>query len=243
MIDWRALATTAKRANAAYVESDDASKAAFAALGDVWVAQFQDDSRQAVLSVDQTGETWLSISGTRASQGQLLDVYRDTQLKPTQIKGGTVTLGVCDGMDHVFDWALSTAPAGTVINITGHSLGSTRCQIAPAYVPAEQIGMMVGFAAPKFIARDFFQSHAAAFQRLIPVLNASDGWASWPWIDRRWQYRAPVQTVWLKSDQGALQMLTDGNQWPGGWRFSDHNMDTYQTRVEAIAAASVKPAA
>lgn len=242
-MDWAALSLACRRANASYVENDADSKAAFEALGDVWVGQFQDDSRQASLSVDPTGETWLSISGTRASQGQLLDVYRDTQLKPTKIKGGTVTLGVCDGMAHVFDWALSTAPAGTVLNMTGHSLGNARILISPAYVPAEQIGQLYGFASPKFVGADFFASYAAVFQRLTPVVSGSDGWSSWPWFDRRWQSRAPVQTVWLKGDQGGFQMLADGNTWPGGWRFSDHDIDKYQARIDKIAAAAVKPAA
>ena len=239
MIDWQALALACRRANAAYVENDADSKAAFEALGDVWIGQFQDSSRQATLSVDPSGATWLSISGTRASQGALGDVLRDLQLKPVTIKGGTVTLGVQDGMDHVFDWALSTAPTGTVLNLTGHSLGSCRVQIAPAYVPANQIGAMYGFAAPKFISKEFFAAHAAVFQRLVPVVDASDGWASWPWFDPRWQCRAPVQTAWLKDAPGAFQLLADGNQWKGGWVFADHDIDRYQARIQAIAGSGV----
>lgn len=241
-MDWRALLLACRRANAAYIENDDESKAAFAALGDNWVGQLQDDSHQAVMSVDQHGETWLSISGTRASDGQLADVWRDVALAPVPIKGGIVTRGAQEGMIHVFDWAMSTAPAGTIINLTGHSLGAVSAQICPAYLPSEQIGQIFSFAAPKFIAADFFASHAEVFKRLIACVNASDGWASWPWFDRRWQYRAPVPTVWLKNDQGSFQMLDDGNRWPGGWRFSDHDIDSYQKRIDA-AAAPMKPAA
>lgn len=242
-MDWSALALSARRANAAYLENDDQSKAAFQALGDVWVGQFQDSSHQAALSVDPSGAAWLSISGTRASDGQLADVWRDVALALVSIKGGTVTRGAQEGMVHVFDWAMSTAPVGTVINLAGHSLGAVSAQICPAYLPSEQIGQIYSFAAPKFIAADFFASHADVFKRLIACVNASDGWASWPWFDRRWQDRAPVPTVWLKNDQGGFQMLDDGNKWSGGWRFSDHDIDSYQKRLESIVAGAVKPAA
>ncbi|MPW16888.1 hypothetical protein GCT13_08070 [Paraburkholderia sp. CNPSo 3157] len=240
-MDWQALVLACRRANASYIENDDASKRAFEALGDVWVSQLQDDSHQAVLSVDSSGATWLSISGTRSSDGQLADVWRDVQLAPVEINGGHVTQGAASGMQNVFDWALSTAPSGAALNLTGHSLGAVSVSVAPAYVPAGRIGKIFSVAAPKFIAADFFTSHAAVFQRLTACVNSADGWASWPWFDRRWQYRAPVQTVWLKNDQGAFQMLDDGNKWPGGWRFSDHDIDSYQARLASISAMSSAP--
>ncbi|MEX3933244.1 hypothetical protein AB4Y32_15825 [Paraburkholderia phymatum] len=243
VIDFHALALAAKRANSAYVENDDESKAAFEALGDIWVAQFQDDSRQACLSVDPGGAAWLSISGTRASQGQLLDIYRDTQLEPVAVKGGTVTRGVCDGMDHVFDWALSTAPAGTVLNVCGHSLGAARAALSLAYLPADQVGALYSFAQPKFLAADFYKTYAAELSRMTCIVSGRDGWCSWPWFDKRWQSRPPIQHIWLKDDRGTFAMI-DGNKWPGGWNFGDHDMGEYQVRIEKIAAMSdVKPAA
>jgi hypothetical protein len=102
---------------------------------------------------------------------------------------------------------------------------------------------MYGFAAPKFIARDFFESHAVVCGHFVGVVNAADAWASWPWLNDRWQYRALTPHVWLKNDQGTFQMPGDGNQWPGGWNFGDHDMDEYQVRGEAIAAAPLKPVA
>lgn len=242
-MDWQALALACRRANAAYVEDDDASKAAFAALGDTWVSQLQDDSHQAVLSIDKAGQAWLSISGTRASDLQLGDVLRDVRLDPVAIKGGHATEGAADGMQHVFDWAQSTAPAGAVLNITGHSLGSVSAQLAPAYMLSERIGRIYGYAAPKFIAQDFFDSHAAVFARFVGVLNSKDGWANFPWLDSRWQYRAPVPHAWLKNDQGTFEVLPSGNRWPGGMVYSDHDIDNYQRRVDKIASPDLEPEA
>ncbi|AOK32064.1 MULTISPECIES: hypothetical protein [Burkholderia] len=60
---------------------------------------------------------------------------------------------------------------------------------------------------------------------------------------KRWQVRALVETARLKSDRRPFHMLSDGNQWSGGWRFGDHEMDKYQARIEAIAATKITPAA
>ncbi|MGF6963042.1 hypothetical protein OKW43_000047 [Paraburkholderia sp. WC7.3g] len=242
-MDWQALALACRRANAAYIENDGDSKAAFYALGDTWISQLQDESHQAVLSVDKAGATWLSISGTRASDGQLADVWRDVALTPVSIKGGHVTRGAQSGMVHVFDWAMSTAPVGTVFNLTGHSLGAVSVTLAPGYLAANQIGTITSLAAPKFIAADFFVSHAAVFQRLTAVVSGADGWCSFPWFDSRWQCRAPTRTIWLKDDIGTFQVLIDGNQWPGGWRFGDHDIGHYQSRIERIASLDLTPEA
>lgn len=242
-MDWALLAQACRRANAAYIEDDDASKAAFSALGDNWIGQVQGKSYQAVLSVDGASKTWLSISGTRASQGQLMDVLRDVQLDPVPVDGGHITAGVAEDMDEIWCWAQKVAPEGTVFNLTGHSLGGARVQASVAFVKPEQIGMMFAFASPKFIAADLFASHAAVFNRLVAVCNGSDGWASWPWFDKRWQCRAPVATAWLKSDQGTFQILPDGNQWQGGFAFGDHDIDDYQKRIDKIAAVDIEPEA
>lgn len=242
MMDWQALAAACRRANASYIEKDVDCQAAFEKLGDTWIGQYADASHQACLSVDSHGQTWLSISGTRASNLQLGDVLRDVALEPVKVNDGTVTQGAAEGMDRVFAWAASTAPAASVFQLTGHSLGAVSVQTAPAFMPAERIGALYSFGAPKFIANDFFASHAAVFKRLIAAVDGADGWSSWPWFDHRWQYRAPVPTVWLK-DNGAFQIIPDGNQWPGGWDFGDHDIDEYQKRIDKIAAADLEPEA
>src|SRR5260370_37904509 len=79
-MDWGAFPPAAKRPNAAYLDDAAQSKAAFEALGDTWVGQFQDDLHQAVLSVDPAGATHLSISGTRSPLS--LDLFADVSLDP-----------------------------------------------------------------------------------------------------------------------------------------------------------------
>jgi hypothetical protein len=234
-MDWAAIALAAKRANAAYIEDAAQSRAAFSALGDDWIDIHADDSHQAVLSVDAAGQTHLSISGTRASTGKLLDIYADVSLEPTAVKGGTVTQGVVEGMQHLWDWVLQTVPEANPISVSGHSLGGARTHLTPLFLPAQRIGALHSFAAPKFVNADFYQTWHAELANMVCVLNGEDGWASWPWFDPDWQHRPPLQHIWLRN--GGFQMVL-GDLWPDGWRFSDHDMDRYQALVEGIATAA-----
>ncbi|CAB3784173.1 hypothetical protein [Pararobbsia alpina] len=239
MIDWSATAAAAKRANAAYIEDAAQSKAAFEALGDVWSSIFSDANNQAVISVDPSGTTHLSISGTRASSLKLLDVFDDVSLDPHPVKGGTVTEGVISGMQEVWDWALSVAPAGSVFSVCGHSLGASRTHLTPLFLPAHQIGGLWSFEAPKFCDAQFYATYAAELAGMVCVLNGADSWAAWPWIDPRWQARPQQDHVWLQS---AGFEVIPVKQWPGAGSFSDHDMGMVQARCEKIAAAlDIKP--
>ncbi len=235
-MDWAAIVTAAKRANSAYIENDDASAAAFAALGDTWIGQFQDRSHQAVLSTDATGAVHLSISGTRASQGALEDILADVSLRPLAIKGGSVTTGVYDGMQNVWEWALGKVPHGTAFNVAGHSLGASRTHLTPLFVPAAQIGALHSFEAPKFADTQFYATYAEELAGMVCVLNGRDSWAAWPWVDSRWQARPQQDHVWLK-DVGYA--VIPASQWPGMGRFADHSIDLVQARCEKIAAQPV----
>jgi hypothetical protein len=247
MIDWPACARAAARANAAYAIDQSASQAAFAALGDTWIGQYANDSHQAVLSADARGETHLSISGTRASAWRVMDVVADVSLDPAKVDGGTVTAGVCEGMQQLWDWALAAVPAGNVVHVAGHSLGASRTHLTPLYLPPARIGQLHSFEAPKFVGADFYVSHAATLAGMVCVLNGADLWASWPWKvgplgDPRWQSRPLVDHVWLQSDAGAFQMIP-GAQWPEGDNPHDHDMSGVQARVQRIAALRFVPAA
>lgn len=233
-MNWQAIALAAKRANAAYIEDDGQSKTAFAALGDTWIGQFQDQSHQAVLSVDSAGAAHLSISGTRASQGALDDILADISLKPVTVKGGTVTSGVYEGMQNVWDWAISTAPASVAFNVCGHSLGASRTHLTPLFVPAGRIGVLHSFEAPKFAGADFYATYASELAGMVCILNGRDSWAAWPWVDRRWQARPQQDHVWLK-DSGFV--VIPASQWPGMGRFADHGIDLVQARCEKIASS------
>lgn len=237
-MDWSAALLACQRANAAYLIDQAASQSAFSALGDTWIAMYQNASHQAILSADSAGETYLSISGTRASAGKLMDVFADVSLEPVKVKGGTITQGVVEGMQQMWDWVLATVPDGDVVHVAGHSLGGSRAQASPAFIDAARLGTIHSFAAPKFIAADFFAAHADVVARMVCTLNAADGWASWPWFDSRWTTRPPIDHIWLKSDAGAFTMIP-GPLWPNGWVFADHDVDRYQTRLQAIVGSGV----
>lgn len=242
MIDWQACALAAARSNAAYVIDQTASQAAFSALGDVWIGMYQNASHQAVLSADASGETHLSISGTRASALKVMDVLADMDIAPRPVQGGTVTQGVYEGMAGLWQWVFQTIPAGDIVHVAGHSLGAVRTHLTPLFLPAAQIGRLHSFEAPKFADATFYASHAAALANMVCVLNGADLWAAYPWRNPQWCARPLPIHVWLKDDQGTFQMI-QGSQWPGGVDADDHDISRVQARVEAIVAAQVKPAA
>lgn len=246
MIDWQAAALAAARANAAYIIDENASKTAFEAIGDTWIAMYADASHQAVLSDDAQGETHLSISGTRASAWKVMDVLADMSLDPVSVPGGNVTRGVYEGMRGLWNWVLSTVPVGDVVHVAGHSLGASRTHLTPLFLPAAQIGRLHSFASPKFADAAFYGAHAEALATMVCVLNGADLWASWPWKegplkDARWQARPMLSHAWLKDDRGTLAMIP-GAQWPEGVDPLDHDMDRYQQRIDAIAAAQPEAA-
>ena len=240
-IDWKAAALAAQRANAAYIKDAAQSRAAFSALGDVWIGLLTGIDYQGVLSADATGATHLSISGTRASQGEFADVFDDADLAPVQVAGGAVTAGVNRDQDKLWTWVGNSTDATAVINVAGHSLGAARTALAAAYLPPERIGALHSFESPKFLSAEFYTAHAAVISRMVCVLNGRDSWAAWPWIDSRWQARPGVDHIWLK-DSGGFTVIP-ASQWPGAGRFTDHSMELVQTRIEKLAAASLKPAA
>jgi hypothetical protein len=235
-MDWSAIATAVKRANAAYIEDATKSKAAFELLGDVWSDIYQDKSHQAVISVDAAGGAHLSISGTRASDLKFLDIFADVSLDPVPVKGGNVTRGVYEGMADVWAWVKSVAPAGAVFNVAGHSLGASRTHLTPLFLPANQIGALHSFEAPKFCDAQFYATYAAELAGMVCVLNGRDTWAAWPWKDARWQNRPQQDHVWLKA-AGFVEI--PASQWPGAGSFADHGVDLVQSRVLAIVGSGV----
>ncbi|WP_145956458.1 hypothetical protein [Burkholderia pseudomallei] len=243
MMDWALTAKAARRAEAAYIEDDTKSRAAFEGLGDMWIGQLEADSHQATVTRDASGGYWLNISGTRASDFRIMDVFADVSLDPVQVTGGKVTQGVYAGMDKVWSWAKGLAPVGTVWNVTGHSLGASRTHLTPLFLPASQIGALFSYEAPKFLDAQFYATHAGELASMVCVLNGSDLWCGWPWFDQRWQDRPQRDHIWLKDSRGTFAII-DPKAWPGGRRNSDHDIGLVCQRLEKIAAAStLTPAA
>lgn len=230
MIDWQACALAAKRANSAYIEDESAVKTAFATLGDLYVSRYQDGSHQVVLSVDGEGKPWVSIAGTRFSDGKILDVLADVSLDPVDV-GGNVTKGAYTGMQGVWDWALSVIPEGVPVNVCGHSLGAARTHLTPLFLPAERIGDLYSFEAPKFCDNTYYVKYAEPLSKMVCVLNGADLWAGWPWFDSRWG-RPLNPHVWLTN---GWYSVISADQWPGGKSNEDHSIDAVQAKVEAIS--------
>lgn len=241
-MDWQAIALAARRANAAYLVQESDSRAAFEALGDVWVAMYANASHQTVISVDARSETHLSVSGTRFSALKVMDVFADMSLDPVAVDGGNVTAGVYEGMRDMWDWVASVVPAGDVIHVSGHSLGGARTHLTPLFLPAAQIGALHSFEAPKFADAAFYASHATSLANMVCVLDGADLWASWPWRegpfkDLRWQSRPLSPHIWLKNDQGDFEVIP-GDRWPEGDNPLDHDIARVQARLESLAALS-----
>jgi hypothetical protein len=227
-----AAALAAQRANAAYIEDPKQSKAAFVALGDVWVAGFMNSSHQAVMSVDSSGSTFLSISGTRASN-RPEDIFDDVSLDSVTVKGGKVTSGVYEGMAAMWKWALQTAPTDAVFNVCGHSLGGARTHLTPLFILAKQIGALHSFESPKFCDAEFYSTYEAELAGMVCVLNGRDAWAAWPWVSEIWTARPNVDHMWLKDDYYEYAIIP-ASEWPGGLNVADHSMDVVEKRMLGV---------
>lgn len=234
MIDWHALLMAARRANAAYVEGDGPSQAAFVKLGDRWLGQFRNMTNQAVLSTDPSGQVHLSISGTRVSQLQLADVIEDASLEPSVVVGGKVTQGVAYKMAELWNWVSLIVPKDKSIVVTGHSLGAARTHLTPLYLSADRVQQLYSFEAPKFCNGDFYDTFADLFKaKMVCVLNGRDSWAAWPWLDPRWQSRPRQDHLWLTN--GTYQLI-DPKQWPGLGKTGDHSMDVVEANITQLVS-------
>lgn len=237
-IDWQAAALAVQRANSAYIMDTAQAKAAFEAMGHVFISQLKDGNSQAVLSVGPDGLTYLSMAGTRFSDGQIGDLIDDLQTDSIDLgDGAKVTRGAYESAGKIFRWALSIVPTGTVLNCAGHSLAGWRISYIPCFVPAAQIGSLYAFEPPRGANLAYYQKYQKELAGLLIFGNSKDIWFGYPrlgdWIHR------PGSMAHLLSV--GYQMI-DTSAWPGGLNLGDHDIDLVQQRIEAIAAP-LKPAA
>jgi hypothetical protein len=238
IIDWAAMSAAAHRAQAAYIIDRAQAKAAFEALGHVFIDQYQDDDSQAVLSVAD-GQTYLSISGTRFSAGKIGDLIDDMQTESVELgDGAAVTRGAYESAKEIWNWALKLAPAGTVFNVCGHSLGGWRTTYTPLFIHYAQIGTLYAFEPPKGASLAYYQKYEKELAGLVIVGQGADVWFGYPrlgpWIHR------PGPMIWIQETGFSV---IDTAAWPGGFDLGDHSIDLEVTRIDALKAAAVKPAA
>jgi hypothetical protein len=232
MIDWKAIALAAARANAAYIEDRNAAQAAFCALGDTFIDQYQNGTHQAVLSRDPQGRTQLSISGTRGLSSKSLDLLDDVDLTPVSFERGNVAAGALEGCAALYTWA--NASARGQIDVQGHSLGGARTHLAPAFLAAAQCGKLYSFESPRFMDAAYYTNLAPALAGMVCTVNGYDPWAAWPWFDSAY-VRPPLSHIWLGAE-GFVQPCTPA-QLPGFHvlAYGDHDMDGIAAKLAALA--------
>lgn len=238
-MEFAPILAAARLAQAAYIMDAAQAKVAFESLGHTFISQYKDADSQAVLSVDSSGATCLSISGTRFSDRQIGDLFNDIDVAPVDVgNGAKVTRGAYESAKEIWDWALKLSPVGTVFNVCGHSLGGWRTSFTPLFIPAAQIGKLHAFEPPKGANVAYYQKFVRELAGLVIVGNGRDIWMNYPRLGD-WLHR-PGPMVWLTST--GFHVI-DTSKWPGGFNLADHSIDLVVQRMAKLAAAPIKPAA
>jgi hypothetical protein len=106
----REVLSACERARAAYVMDSDAARTAMERLGQTWVGQYRVGSVQAALTMRE-GAGFLSISGTRFSDGQVEDLLEDLEVEGKDVGGGAkVASGPFEGCLDCGGGCLSNCP-------------------------------------------------------------------------------------------------------------------------------------
>lgn len=238
-MDFDKLLVAARCAQAAYIMDPAKARAAFEAMGHRFIAQFKDADSQAVLSVDASGRTCFSISGTRFSDRQVPDLLDDMDLLPVSLGDGIeVTRGAYESAKELFAWALAHVDPGAVLNVSGHSLGGWRTSYTPLFVPAAQIGSLTSIEPPKGANAAYYTKYAVELANMITIGNGHDIWVGYPRLGD-WMHR-PGDMLHLNPT--GFEII-DTAKWPGGFSLEDHDIDLVVSRLEALAAQPLKPAA
>ncbi|MDB5777630.1 MAG: hypothetical protein JWP38_3763 [Herbaspirillum sp.] len=232
-MNFAAVLAAARRAQAAYIDGMEQARAAFEALGHVWIGRYENDGHQAVLSRDTAGGTYLSISGTRFGRS-LGDLFDDVNLVPVDVGGGArVTAGAYDGLAEMWAWAKALVPARTAFNVEGHSLGGWRALYAPLFLPDAQIGAIHAFEAPKGGNAAYWEKYAGQLASAVSTANGADVFYGYPFLGD-WHH-PPRNLIWL--NEHGFKVITP-DQWPGGMSLDDHSIDLVVARLEKIVAGT-----
>lgn len=233
-IDFAVISLACDRASAAYAETQQEAEQQFLALGNQVLGYYADDDHQAVLSVDVYGQTFLSISGTRFSQGKIGDLFDDVDLDLVPVgdaaDGCKVTRGAYEGLDKMWTWAKSFVANETIFNVEGHSLGAWRTLYTPLFLPAQQIGAIHAFESPKGANAAYWQRYSKELSAAVHVVNQDDIFYGWPELNSE-VCHPPVPAIWLHPT--GFDCITP-DQWPGGLSLEDHRVDNVGRRLRAL---------
>ena len=234
-----ALLAAAQRSQAVYLPAVADAKKAFEGLGLTYLGQYQDATHQGAVTKDAKGRYYVTISGTRYSEGYGADLIMDVWLAPHDcLKGGQVASGIVEGMDKFWAWALNLIPATAEVNVEGHSLGAERALITPMFIPKERIGDIYAFEPPMFATPEWWSAYSADLEGAVCTVQGADRWFAWP----------PRQGYVHNAAWKYLWMLSNGVQWtaPGDWKptglsDADHSIDLLVQRIQDAIAKNLFP--
>jgi hypothetical protein len=226
-----AILAAAQRAQAVYIVDPKAAQTAFEGLGMTFLGQYQDATHQGVVTKDAKGQYYVTIAGTRYSEGYGADLLEDIWLAPVHaINGGIVASGVHEGMDRFWAWALNLIPATAVINMEGHSLGAERVLLAPLFIPKERLGDMHAFEAPMCADQDYWDAYRAELAHVVHTVQGADRWFAFP-PRQGYCHDAQANVLWFFSDTQIL--WTTPSAWtPITLSDVDHSIDLLVTRIQ-----------
>jgi hypothetical protein len=224
-----AIVAAGQRAEAAYIVDPVAAKTAFEQLGMTFLGQYQDSTHQGVVSMDAKGRYYVTITGTRWSEGFGADLLSDIWLAPVKApKGGVVPSGVYCGMKDFWAWVATKVPAGETLNIEGHSLGAERALLSPLFIDPSRIGDLYAFEPPQCGTQEYWDAYRDALKNAVVTVCGLDTWFNWP-PHQGYVHDAQMQILWL---------LSTGSQWllpaqyKGGNSASDHQMTEVNQRLQ-----------
>lgn len=225
-----ALLAAAQRAQAVYITDALAAQKAFSGLGMTYLGQYQDATHQGAVSTDSKGRYYVTISGTRYSEGYGADLFADIWLAPHDcLKGGQVASGIIEGMDKFWAWALSKIPATAVINVEGHSLGAERALLTPMYLPPERMGDIYAFEPPMFATPEWWEAYGSALANAVCTVQGADRWFAWP-PRQGYVHNPNGQYLWLQSTK--IQFITAAQWLTTALSDGDHSIDQLVQRIQ-----------
>lgn len=230
--NWVQIYEAARRSRMAYEMDPVVSESLFSSTGLHWLGLFNDNDNQAVACIDNHGTGYLSISGTRISQGKIWDLVDDAWILPKDLGSGIhVTSGAFSGMKEVWDWANSLVTPSTVWNVEGHSLGAWRTRYTPVFLPPSRIGNLHSFESPKGANRAYWQHYKQQLSKMVSVVNGRDVFVNWPFGITEWEHPL-LSILWLKA-HGFAEIFP--YQYPMGVSIADHNISLVESRCKVLA--------
>lgn len=233
-----AMLAAAQRCNAVYIEDLTAVTAAFTQLGMSVIGQYKNYTHQGILSKDTRGQIYLSIAGTRITEGNNLDVLDDIWLAPVATpRGGQVASGVYSGMADFWSWVLATAPAAAAINVEGHSLGAERTLLTPLFLSKERIGDLYAFEAPQTATQGYWDAYRDELANAIHTVCGEDIWYGWP-PRQGYVHDGQSSVMWFQS---SAVSIIQPQAWPGGGSLEDHGIEFLISCIQATITNGTFP--